>query len=147
MPKRSAAASWPTIKRNLLQWRKLLAEFPRDSRLKPAIIYALPYALIEALRIHAPNLLSPADAHFEKRLHSLCVTGFWAKQPFYSETLDGMRIESEEFEAGAVLNDRYRSADQHFRVNRDILATDRFQPAIEKQRDRISDGLDTRMRL
>ncbi len=147
MPKRKPASSWPTIRRDLRQWKKIHEEFPGDARLRPTIIYALPLALIDALRTHAPNLMTEADAHFEKRLRARCVSGFWARQPFFSDILDGTRIELEEFEASAVFQERFRRADQSYRETRNIIATDRFQPAIEKQRDRISAELESRVRL
>lgn len=93
------------------QWEKLAIEFPGHPHLERETLYALPLALIKALRRHAPKVLSPHASRFETRLRRLSATGFHRRLPLFSEVMDAHLLDTSEVEQAAI-------ADRHERDER-----------------------------
>jgi hypothetical protein len=70
------------------QWSRLEQEFPQDPRLALETLYALPIPLLDQIERRCNGLFSTDDVQFERRLRANSATGFWRRQPFFSQILD-----------------------------------------------------------
>jgi hypothetical protein len=74
----------------------MATEYPRDARLAPIAVYALPFELVDAIEQCCRGVFTADELQFERRLASLSGGGFFAQQPLIYPGLELAQPENDD---------------------------------------------------
>lgn len=129
------------------QWKKLSAQFPKSPHLLSEVLYALPAKLVTCIETHAPKVFTKSDVRFERALRRLSATGFYRRQPMFSELLDSQLLGSKSIDLGAITDHDERLDRRTQNRLRDALSADRTQKAQHDRRERLRKRIDQDIEL